>query len=275
MGKISNALERHKKETSIKVKMLSVRRSENLVKKGPESNFAPESIIRTSFDPKLVVCSASESMDAENFRALKGHILIPKDNKRLKTIMITSAFPGEGKSFVAANLAASIAQGINEHALLVDCDFRHPSVHEMLGYSNKKGLQEYLTGKNELPDLLVQTRIDKLSLLTAGSPSPNPSELLSSNMMRDLLEEIKGRYQDRYIIIDSAPSHIMAEVSVLANCVDGIIFVVMARKSSREVINKCIGNLGKDKILGIVFNGYEQAHKVYDRYYEKYYKADR
>ncbi|MEE8180097.1 MAG: exopolysaccharide biosynthesis protein, partial [bacterium] len=79
------------------------------------------------------------------------------------------------------------------------------------------------------------------------------------------------RYQDRFIIIDASPSHVTAEANVLANYVDGVIFVVMAQKSSRETIQRSIENLGKKKILGIVFNGYSQSYKGYQDYYKKYY----
>jgi len=155
--------------------------------------------------------------------------------------------------------------------LLVDCDLRKPHLNRMLGYSNTEGLHEYLTGKRELSDLIVHTRIKKLSLLVGGRPSPHPGELLSSVRMKEFLQEVKDRYQDRFIILDAPPSHITAETNVLANYVDKIIFVVMAQKSPRETIQKSIENLGKKKILGIVFNGYRQSYKSYDKYYKKHY----
>jgi exopolysaccharide/PEP-CTERM locus tyrosine autokinase len=271
MGKISEALERHKKEKSIKAERLPVGEPKNSVKKGPQPLPTPELIIRNGFSPKLLVLSTPESLDAENFKILRSQILFPKDGESPRTIMVTSAFPDEGKTFVAANLAVSLALGIDQHVLLVDCDLRNPNLHQMLGYSNTEGLHEYLTGQRELADLFIRTRIEKLSLLTAGSSSPNPSELLASTMMKEFLEEVKGRYQDRFIIIDVPPSHITAEANVLTNYVDAVIFVVMAQKSSRETIQRSIENLGKKKILGIVFNGYSQSYKGYQDYYKKYY----
>ena len=274
MGKLSDALERHQKERAIKTKMLPVREHEPSILKEASAPTARESIIRHSFDPKLMAHSMPESIDAENFKTLKGQILFPKDRSRPRTILITSAFPSEGKTFVAANLAVSLAQGINEHALLVDCDFRRPRLHTMLGCSNKDGLQEYLTGKRELSELLIRPGIENLTLLTAGNPAPNPAELLSSNKVKALFEELKAHYQDRYVIIDTAPSHVISEVNILAKYVDGIIFVVRSGKAPKELIHKCIENLGKEKVLGIVFNGYEKAHKTYSRYYKNYYKKE-
>jgi protein-tyrosine kinase len=271
MGTISDALERHKKEKSIKTQMLRTRKPEESGTGKREPSPPPISRIPEGFDPKLVVFTVPESYDAENFKILRARIIFPKDGKRPKTIMVTSAFPGEGKTFVAANLAASLAQGIDEYVLLIDCDLRRPMAHSMFGYSNREGLQEYLTGKRQLSDLFIKTKINKLSLLTAGRLPPNPSELLSSDMMKSFLEEVKGRYQDRFIIIDSPPSQFAAEANVLAKRVDGIIFVIMSGKSPRKEIRKGIENLGKEKILGIVFNGHSQSYKYY-RKYDKEYK---
>lgn len=272
MGKISDALERHKKERAINAERLPIGRPEGPKKKEHQPSPVRELIIQDSFNPKLVVHSTPESIDAENFKVLRAQILFPKNGKTPKTIMVTSAFPGEGKTFVASNLAASIALGINEHVLLVDCDFRRPSMHNMFGCSNNEGLHEYLIRKKDLPDLIIRTRMEKLSLLTAGSPSSNPSELLSSTEMKEFLEEVRGRYKDRYIVIDSTPSQVTAEVNVLSNYVDGIILVVMARKSPKETIRGTVNNLGKKKILGIVFNGYSESYRPYRKYYNKYYK---
>ena len=120
-------------------------------------------------------------------------------------------------------------------------------------------------------DLIVNTRIPRLCLLPSGPVPPNPSELLASREMRSFLEEVRNRYDDRYIIIDAAPSQVTSEASVLAQYVDGIIFVVMAGKSPRETVQKSIENVGRKKILGVVFNGYDQS-RGYRKYYKKYYK---
>ena len=262
MGKIYAALERHKKEKSIKTESLPI----------GEPPLAHELLVQNGFSPKLLVLSAPESLETENFKTLRSQILFPSNGERPRTIMVTSAFPGEGKTFVSANLAVSLALGIDEYVLLVDCDLRSPNLHEMLGYSNTEGLHEYLTGRRNLPDLIIRTRIEKLSLLTAGSSPSNPAELLASTMMKEFLEEVRGRYQDRFIIIDANPTQVTAEANVLANYVDGIIVVVMAQKSPRETIQRSIEDLGKKNILGIVFNGYNKAHKSYHKYYKKYYK---
>jgi len=272
MGKISDALEKHQKENKLKVDRVPLGQpvSSGREKLGPSS---PTEIIKAGkYSPKLVVLSAPDSMDAENFKILRSQILFPKDGKRPRVIMVTSALPGEGKTFVASNLAVSIALGFDEYVLLVDCDFRRPTVHRMLGISASRGLHEHLIEHVPLEDLIFKTGIGKLSVLTAGSPSPNPSELLASRAMRSFLEEVKNRYDDRYIIIDSTPAQVTAEANVLSQYVDGIIFVVMAERAPKEAIQRSIDNLGKDRILGVVFNGYNQSYRGYRKYYKRYYK---
>ncbi len=263
MGKISDAIERHEKEVEIATMSLS-----------PDISRV-RSIIPSAVDPKLISLTAPESLEAEYFKVLRSQILFSKNIEKPRTIMVTSAFPAEGKTFVSCNLAVTIAQGLNEHALLIDCDFRNPNLQNMLGYENKEGLQEYLNGKRDLADLFIRTNVEKLSLLTAGKRVPNPSELLSSSKMKLFFEEVKSRYQDRYIIIDTAPSEIVSEVGVLSNYVDCIVFVIRARRAPREIIKKCINKVGKDKIIGIVLNGYDSGEKSYGAYYNNYYTKNR
>jgi protein-tyrosine kinase len=225
-------------------------------------------------NPKLFVHTAPDSIDAEIFNVIKGHILFPKDGRTRRTIMVTSAFPGEGKTLVAANLAVALATGLHESVFLVDCDLRRPRLHEMFGCRNNAGLHEYLTGKRKLEDLLIRTEMQKLILLPAGKPARRPSDLLASSAMKDLLSDAKNEPGNLFVVLDGAPCQVTAEASVLANYVDGVVFVIMAKRSPRHVIRKSTESLGKDKILGIVFNGYTKAYKSYHRYYKKYYKRE-
>lgn len=272
MGKISDALERHQKEREIKTETLFPEKKSETPDRGSSLKVHREIISQKNYDPKLVVLTAPDSYEAENFKLLRAQIMFAKDRKRPRTIMVTSAMPGDGKTFVAANLAVSIASGIDEHVLLVDCDLRRSDIHRMFGLSRSDGLHEHLVGKKKLPELLIKTNINKLSLLPAGHTPNNPSELLSSGAMKSFLKEIRDRYDDRIIVLDTAPSQVLAEASVLANFIDGIIFVVRAEKTPRELVRKAIDSLGKEKILGIVFNGHSQERKTYGRYYQKYYK---
>jgi len=271
MGIFTEALEKREKEASIDAKRLPVKEPIRVIEKDAESAGIQELVRGNSFDPSLIVLSAPDSLDAENFRNLRAQILFPRACEKRRVIMVTSAFPREGKTYVASNLAVSMAMGIHEHVLLVDCDLRRPSIHSLFGYSNRVGLHEHLTGKKALGEVIIRTKIDKLSLLPVGSEIPNPAELLSSDRMRQTIAELKARYDDRFVIIDSTPTQIASEASVLANYVDGIIFVVMAHRVDRDLVKESIRDLGKDKVLGIIFNGYKKSYSKYDRYYKKHY----
>lgn len=273
MGKIFDAFEKRKKEKAIHTKNII---AENKTSEDTDNTkleyFNEEKASAVQYNPKLVVITEPDSLEAENFKTLRAQILFPVEGKRRKIIMITSVFPGEGKTFVSANLAASIAQGINEHVLLVDCDLRKPHLHKMLSYSNTAGLSEHLVEKTPLENLIINTAIQKLSLLSAGRSARKPSELLASKEMKDFLVEVKERYDDRFIIVDSAPLQVTSEANILTNFVDGVLLVVRAGKTPKETIKKNIEKFGKDKIIGIVFNGYEQHLKRYEKYYKGYYQ---
>lgn len=219
----------------------------------------------------LVTLLNSQSFESEQFKILRTNLLFPVSGKPPRTILVTSAVPGEGKSFVSANLAVSIAQNIEEYVLLVDCDIRRPSQHKNFGFDDVPGLSEYLSRKVPLSSLLLKTQVKKLSLLPGGTPPPNPSELLSSEPMSELVEEVKARYPDRYIIIDSPPPKFTAETAALARQVDGLVLVVNSGKTPRGLVEELVETLGKEKILGIVMNRFDfQGSRYYG--YGKYGK---
>jgi protein-tyrosine kinase len=279
VGKIADALERHDKEKVVKLDDLKEEKPRRLVVEEPEvklaRKIASELDSNKSFSDSLVMLSSPDSADAETFKVLRGQILYPRDRKIPRSMLVTSTFPAEGKTYVAANLAATLALSIDEYVLAIDADLRRPRLHRMFGFSKVEGLHEYLVGSRKIEELILKSGIDKLSILPAGKPPRNPTELLSSNMMVRFLDEVKERYKERFIIIDAPPSSVTAESKFLGQHVDGIIYVVMANKTPRKDVEKAIDNLGREKILGIVFNGYEQVRKSYHRYYDRYYKSKR
>jgi len=205
-------------------------------------------------DPVLVTGLEPQSIEAEQFRLLKNNILFPEKGNPPKSIMITSFSPSEGKSFVAANLAISIAQNIDEYVLLLDCDLRSPSIQPMFGLEGNPGLSEYLSKGKPLSSLLVKTFLDKLTILPAGEIPTNPSELLSSDRMKKLIREIKLRYSDRYIIFDTPPPHLTSETNAIARQVDGIVIVIKQGQTRKKDVLDLIDIYGKEKILGVVYN---------------------
>ncbi len=237
----------------------------------PERTRIRRASLGRKYNPKLVVISSPDSVEAESFKVLRAKIQLARNGSSPRAVMVTSTYPGEGKSFVASNLAASIAFGVDEHVLLVDCDLRKPQVHQYFGYACSQGLSDYLAGRAEIPDLLVKTPIPKLTLLMAGVPPDNPSELVSSNRMEALVDELRDRYKDRYVILDASPTQFTSDSNVLSRHVDGILMVVMAHASPRKDVRNGIQNLAGEKILGVVFNGYDEPMKTYRKYYSGYY----
>ena len=196
MGKISDALDRHKKEKLVKLEDLKEEEPRILTPEDPETTRVREIGAEHNFSDSLVMLSSPESADAESFKILRGQILFPKDRKMPRSILVTSTFPGEGKTFTASNLAASLALSVDEYVLLIDADLRRPRIHSMFGCPNAPGLHDLLIGRKKFDELVVQSKIRKLSIIPAGRSPRNPTELLSSNMMLNFLDEVTKRYKD-------------------------------------------------------------------------------
>lgn len=212
----------------------------------------------------LVAHHNPQTFEAEQFRMLRTNIMFPAEGKTApRTILVTSALPGEGKSFVSSNLALTIAQNIDKHVLLIDCDMRRPTVHKIFGYENVPGLSNYLSGEQALSDLLIKTGNNHLSILPGGPIPPNPAELLSSNRMLALLREVRARYDDRYVIIDSPPPHLTAESKALAKFVDGIILVLKLGQTDRNLVSELVDKFQKEKIIGVVANWLNRRSTVF------------
>ncbi len=271
MGKITDAFERRDRENLLKIDNSPREQTIKL------TSGKPKAIGTTGFRPieetneKLIVLSDPESAEAESFRFLRSKILNARDGERPRSIMVTSAFPGEGKTFVSSNLAASIAAGADEQVLLMDCDLKKPDIHKVFGCYKAEGICECLERKKELDGLILRTKVQKLSMLPAGRVSTRPGECESSSEMGRFMKEVKERFHDWVLIIDTAPSHVSAGTKVIAQYVDAIVFVVMAQKWPRREIQRTMESLGREKILGVIFNGYEQASRDYRKYYDKYY----
>ena len=275
MGKIYDALEKSKKERDSSAdapKGSIVNFYEKNVKRDESVDVLKPLKIDHEVDRNLVTILKSQSLESEMFKILRGNILFPASGTPPRSILVTSAVPGEGKSFVAANLAASIAQNINEHVLLMDCDIRKPTINRLMGLGNVPGVSEYLSIGTELSSLFKKTNIKKLTVLPGGRPPHNPAELLSSRKMSELLSELKERYSDRYVIIDSPPPQLTAETSAIARQVDGIILVVKYGETPKEMVADLVDILGKDKIIGCVLNWFDLRSSSYYGYgsYGKY-----
>lgn len=261
MGRMFDALKKAEREKNPELKVDSPKTTQ-------------EDIV---LDSKMVSFFEPSSMAAEQFRRLRSYIIKPGMENTPKTILITSAMAGEGKSLIAINFAISIAAELHSYALLVDCDLRNPTISRWFGFDEANGLSNYLAGQAELPDILVKTPVDKLSIIPGGALQENPVELIGSNKMKSLVADLKTRYADRYIILDSSPLLATTEPSVLNEMVDGIMIVIKAGVTPRESVQQAIKLLDKKKIIGVVLNDLEFKTEALirryfgsDRYYYNY-----
>nr|WP_320011640.1 CpsD/CapB family tyrosine-protein kinase [uncultured Desulfobulbus sp.] len=287
MGKVFDALKRAdesndsvKVESEIVVEPVAEPATEEDIYIPPPSSMEKKPAKGTGkWDDRLVLSATTTGPIAESIRALRTRILFPNDGPVPRSILVTSAAPGEGKSFICANLGISLAQGMDHYCLLVDGDLRRPTQHTLFGLSNTSGLSDYLQRKKQIPELLVPSGVDKLSVLQAGPRSINPAELMSSATMIDLVDEISKRYDDRIVLLDSPPLHSASETSVLAQHVDGVVLVVRYGESRREYVKALADTIGREKILGVVFNAYKATvldSKIFGYYeYQQSYYVDR
>lgn len=278
MGKIHDALVKSDKDSKAPASTKKAYTFKVYDRKAREKESSD--VIRTVFknrdaDKNLVSLFEPQSFEAEQFKHLRTNILFPVSGKLPRSIMVTSAVPGEGKSFVSSNLAVSIAQNIDQHVLLMDCDLRKATIHSNFGFDETVGLSEYLSKDTSLSSLLLKTEINKLTILPGGKPPENPAELMSSNQMSKLLKEVTSRYSDRYIIIDSPPPHLTSETRVIARQVDGILLVVKSGSTDREMVEELIEMMGKEKVLGVVLNWFDMTSMKYYGYnkYSMYRKS--
>ena len=222
---------------------------------------------------ELVTQQDPKSPISEIFRTLRTNIQFMNTKGRLKSILITSTLPGEGKSWVASNLAVTFAQA-GKKVILIDADMRKGRVYSIFGVSPRPGLSNYLSGiydnedaSNDLADYIQETDIENLYVISAGNVPPNPSELLITDQMIDLkakLEEICD-----IIIFDGTPSQLVTDSLILARIVDSTVIVTASKLTKKEDLKRVINNIKNvgGKIAGVVVNKLEIDSKKYEQSY--------
>jgi protein-tyrosine kinase len=209
----------------------------------------------------FVTPDAEQSQIGQEFRVIKRPLLANAFGKGVaavkngKRVMVTSAFPGEGKSFCAINLAISIAAERDFKVLLVDADVARPSIPRELGFQSQAGLMDLLVDNTlDLAQLVVPTNVEKLSILPAGRRHRQATEFLASASMSRLLEQISARYPDRIIIFDSPPLLVTTESRVLASYMGQVVVVVEAGRTPRESVNEALSTIESNEVVGLVLN---------------------
>lgn len=219
---------------------------------------------------RLIVHEEIKSPISEAYRTLRTNLQFSKSQGNLKTIMFTSAGPGEGKSTTVANTAVALAQS-GKKVILMDCDLRKPVQHKIFGKKNR-GLTNILVEEVKIEEFLQKTEIENLRILTGGPIPPNPSELLGSSKMQEILDYLKS--QADYLIIDVPPVVAVTDACVLAAKVDGIALVVNFGAIRPEMAQKAKNLLLKANghVLGVIINRVEIEEE--DSYYYYYYGSD-
>jgi protein-tyrosine kinase len=208
----------------------------------------------------IVTPQAPRSHAADQYRVIKRPLIsnaMRKGASMLKhgnLIMVTSALAGEGKSYTSVNLAMSIAAELDHTVMLVDADVARPSLLRMLGLPPGPGLLDVLKGNAEMSSVLLRTSVEKLTILPSGTPHPRATELLASDAMRLLLDDIAQRYADRIIIFDSPPLLLTTEARVLATQVGQVVMVVQAEKTLRADVQHALSTIDSCPVRLMLLN---------------------
>lgn len=218
----------------------------------------------------LVTYKQPRTAAAEAYRLIRTNLKFSQASGRLQTVLFTSAGPGEGKSTTAANVAVTMVQA-GQKTLILDCDMRKPVQHKIFGLPNIMGMTNLLVEDISPDEVTQESGVTGLKVITCGPIPPNPSELLGSPRMKELLQRVRMDYHQ--IIIDCPPVIAVTDAMVAGSLVDGVVMVVKAYDSNVEMVNqaqKLLNNAGA-KIIGAVLNKTKTKGKSY--YYYHYYNS--
>jgi polysaccharide biosynthesis transport protein len=240
---------------------------------------------------RLVIASSKEAVElvtqvrpqsqmAESYRALRTSLLLSNLGSPPKVIMVTSALPQEGKTTTSINCAVVLAQkGVR--VLLIDADLRRPSIHKTLGMGPRSGLSNVLTGSTTLEQAISRTTVlPNLHVLPAGTPPPNPAELLASTNMRDVLAELRQQYD--HIVVDTPPSLSVTDAVVLSPRADAVVLVIRSGQTTKQALRRSRDILAQvnAKVVGVLLNAVDLSSPDYYYYYEyqgkyaQYYRSE-
>ncbi len=227
---------------------------------------------RLEFDRKKAaknrcVSLFSESEEIEFYKILRTQIQQRTKEQGWNTIMITSSQPGEGKTITSINLAVTMAKEYDQTVLLVDCDLRRQKIHDYLGLKSDRGLVNYLIDDRPLSNLITWPNIPHMTLISGGGVIRESTELLGSPKMKELVREMKQRYDDRYVLFDVPPILAGADATAFAPLMDGVVMVVEAARTTQKGVKKALSLIPPEKLIGVVLNKSKAPAKGYYKYY--------
>ena len=211
-----------------------------------------------NIDPNLMVFSTTDpfAVGAEQFRTLRSRLYRIRENQPLRKVLIASAAPAEGKTFVAANLAQSFVRQRGCRVLLIDGDLRSPRLHSLLGAPSNPGIADYLQGEVNLTEIIQKSQNDDFFFIPAGNHVTHPAELISNGRFKELLDHLAPMFD--WVIVDSPPILPVSDGSVLAGMCDGVLLVVRAGATPSEAAQRACHELKGAQLIGVVLNTVEQ-----------------
>jgi capsular exopolysaccharide synthesis family protein len=223
---------------------------------------------RPELAPKLVVSERTSTLAVEQYRRLAGAIHEIQMERGLKTLMVTSSVPGEGKTLTVSNLGLTLSESYRRRVLLIDADFRRPTLHELFHVSNEEGLGDVLrTSRSEVPFRQVS---ENLTVLPAGQVD-QPMEALTSDAMRDLLQHCAEIFD--WVLLDAPPVGVMPDARLLASLTRAVLFVVGAGSTPHQVVSRALAEFERDTVVGTVLNRVQEHDMPGTDYYRGYYAA--
>jgi len=217
---------------------------------------------------RLVVSTTAPPLLVEQFRSLAATLLQAQHERSLKSVIVTSASPGDGKSYVALNLALTLSDSYQRRVLLIDADLRRPTLHKVFGVRNMRGLGDALATKTNGNVAAVEIT-QSLALLPAGRPEPNPLGGLSSHRMTQIVADAASRFD--WVMVDSPPVGVLADGRLVFETVDAAILVVRAGVTRFPDLQAAADMMGRERILGIVLNAVDPGEIRGEGYYRHYY----
>ena len=215
----------------------------------------------------------SSAGGSEQFRTLRSRLFQMRTNQQqLRTLLVTSSIPAEGKTFVASNLAQAIIRQPDRRALLIDADLRRSRLHVPLGAPTSPGLTDYLRGAADLMSIIQQSQEGNLCFIPGGDEVTNPSELIANGRLKPLLDRLARIFD--WIILDSPPCLLVADASMLADMCDGVLLITRAGVTPVTVAQRACQELQGRNMLGVVLNAMQDSHTRYSDYYYGYGYGD-
>ena len=218
---------------------------------------------------QLLISKADSSILLESFRMLRTQLSFIASYGHLKTLVLTSSQPGEGKSTVSANLAIALALN-GKRVVLVDADLRRPRVHTIFEIERTKGFTSVVSNLCSLEEALQDTEVEGLQVLPSGPTPPNPAELLDSRAARDIIEQLKASVD--YVIIDAPPALMLADAQIISTVADGVLLVLSCQEAKRGAVERTCELMAQTgvKIVGMVLNKFTEEQGGYGYYGYKY-----